>query len=116
MIEGEINQISIPVTDFEVAKEFYENLFGWEVDIELYKPNYAIVKWENTLSLGFYPSKNIITGGPMLIFSVASIDKSIELIKNGNGKILQDKHPMSEGQFGVVFQDPFANRFRLIGK
>ncbi|MFQ5977571.1 MAG: VOC family protein [Candidatus Heimdallarchaeota archaeon] len=115
MIEGSVNQISIPVDNFEQAKEFYEKVFRWEVDIQKY-PNYAIVNWENSMSLGFYKSKNIVTGGPMLVFSVNNIDDTCEKIKEAGGEIVQQKHAMSDGNYGIVFKNVFGNRFRASGK
>ena len=115
MINGSINQISIPVSDYMKAKEFFEATFGWDVDIETY-PSYAIVKWENDMSLGFYKSENIEPKGPMIVFSVRDIDLTIKNLVNSGGTILQEKHSMSDGEFGVVFKDIFGNRFRLKGK
>ena len=62
MINGTINQISIPVTDFIKAKEFFEAVFNWNVDIEKY-PNYAIVKWNNSMSLVLISSPSTHTRG-----------------------------------------------------
>ena len=114
MQNGEINQISIGVTDFQAAKKFFELVFQWTVDIEKY-PNYAIVDWDNPMSLGFYKTENIITGGPMLVFSVNDIDTTITKVQEAGGEILQNKHPMSDNEFGCVFKDIFGNRYRLKG-
>lgn len=115
MTEGTINQISIPVSDLKQAQQFYSTIFDWKIDAETYYPNYAAVKWDNQMDLGFYPVDEIKGGGPMLIFSVSDIDLFIERLLEVGGEVLREKHRMSTGEFGVVFRDIFGNRFRAQG-
>ncbi|OLS26606.1 MAG: hypothetical protein HeimC2_14450 [Candidatus Heimdallarchaeota archaeon LC_2] len=113
-MNGKIIQIAIPVLDYVKAKEFYENVFGWEVDIETF-PNYALVKWEDTISLGFFKADIIPQPGINMIFEVNDIEKTVEEIKSKEGEIIKDVHKMGD-KLGVLFKDCFGNRFRLISK
>lgn len=113
-MNGKITQIAIPVLDFEKAKEFYENVFGWTVDTESF-PNYALVKWENNLSLGFFLADIIPEPGINMIFEVEDIEQTVKDIVNQEGEIIKDSHKMGN-KLGALFKDCFGNRFRLISK
>lgn len=113
-MNGKIIQIAIPVLDFDIAKKFYEKVFNWEVDVDSF-PNYALVKWEDKLSLGFFKADVMPQPGINMIFEVEDIDKVVEEIKNQNGEIIKDIHKMG-AKLGVLFKDCFGNRFRLISK
>ncbi|MHA2098040.1 MAG: VOC family protein [Candidatus Kariarchaeaceae archaeon] len=113
-MNGKITQIAIPVLDFNKAKQFYEALFGWNVDIETF-PNYALVKWESDLSLGFFKADVMPQPGINMIFEVDNIEDCTETIQQHEGEIIQDIHKMGD-KLGVLFKDCFGNRFRLISK
>lgn len=113
-MNGKIIQIAIPVTDFLIAKKFYESVFGWEVDIISF-PNYALVKWEHEISLGFFKADIMPSPGINMIFEVENIETCVEQIRSQDGEIIQDIHKMGE-KFGVLFKDSFGNRFRLLSK
>lgn len=113
-MNGKIIQIAIPVLNFEKAKEFYENVFGWEVDVDSF-PTYALVKWKEKLSLGFFKADIMPKPGINMIFEVENIDQTVEKIRNQDGEIIQDIHKMGD-KLGVLFKDCFGNRFRLISK
>ncbi|MCE7734035.1 MAG: hypothetical protein GPJ54_04095 [Candidatus Heimdallarchaeota archaeon] len=113
-MNGKITQIAIPVLDFEKAKQFYENVFGWEVDVDSF-PNYALVKWEDKLSLGFFKADVMPQPGINMIFEVEDIDNAVQEIRKQNGDIIQEIHKMGD-KLAVLFKDCFGNRFRLITK
>ena len=113
-MNGDIIQIAVPVLDFKKAKIFYEYVFKWDVDIESF-PNYALVKWEKELSLGFFKADLIPQPGINIVFEVMDIEKTIEKIIKQEGVILKDTHKMGN-KLGALFKDCFGNRFRLISK
>jgi predicted enzyme related to lactoylglutathione lyase len=113
-VNGKIIQVAIPVLDFEKAKEFYESVFGWEVDLDTY-PNYALVKWDSEISLGFFKADIIPKPGINLIFEVVDIETTVSAIRENDGEIIQDIHKMGK-KYGALFIDSFGNRFRLLTK
>jgi predicted enzyme related to lactoylglutathione lyase len=113
-VNGKIIQIAIPVLDFAKAKEFYEAVFGWEVDVDTF-PNYALVKWENEISLGFFKADVMPKPGINMIFEVTNIEESVNKIIEKEGEIIQDVHKMGN-KLGALFKDCFGNRFRLMSK
>ena len=104
-----IVHMEIPVKDLNAAKEFYENVFGWEVGIT--GEDYAFFKdTEDGIGGAFEISEKEMKGEFMLYISTESIEKSLALIEEFGGKIIQTRIKISdEHGFYAKFEDSFGN-------
>ncbi|MDH5403558.1 MAG: hypothetical protein OEZ01_13295 [Candidatus Heimdallarchaeota archaeon] len=107
------NHVEIPVLDLNKAKEFYETIFNWTVDLESY-PNYGFVMLENDFSLGFFKVEKIPEIGINVVFGIENIDDTLKNINDSGGKTHRDKyHIAPEVGYAAEFLDCFGNRLGL---
>ena len=101
--------MEIPVKDLNIAKEFYEEVFGWEVGIT--GEDYAFFKdTEEGIGGAFEISDKVMKEEFMLYISTENISNSLELIEKKGGKIIQIKTKISdEHGFFAKFEDIFGN-------
>ncbi|MHA2172228.1 MAG: VOC family protein [Candidatus Kariarchaeaceae archaeon] len=105
--------IEIPILDLEKAKEFYQNVFKWEVNTEAL-PKYALANQKDQVSIGMplvEQLPEIFTG---IYFQVEDIPSVLSKIEKAGGKILQKKTEISpEIGYAAKFEDCFGNSLRL---
>jgi predicted enzyme related to lactoylglutathione lyase len=114
-----VNWFEIPVNDLKRAKEFYEYIFGF--DMELSEMGNLKMAWfpshrgadgaTGTLikAESYVPSHS----GSMVYFTVADIEEVLAKVTEKGGKVLNPK--MSIGEYGFVahFEDCEGNRVAL---
>ena len=101
--------MEIPVEDLNLALEFYEKVFGWEVGIT--GDDYAFFKdTEEGIGGAFEISEKKMKGEFMLYISTENIEKTLELIEESGGKTILEKTKISdEHGFYAKFEDSFGN-------
>jgi predicted enzyme related to lactoylglutathione lyase len=108
-----VNHVEIPVLDLKKAKEFYESIFDWNVDIEA-MPNYGLVDLKGTASIGMFEVEKIVEHGVNVVFEAEDITQTLEEIKKAGGKVIREKFEIApEIGFSAQFQDVFGNEFGL---
>ena len=94
-----VNWFEIPVTDMDRAKQFYESVFGYEININKM----------GDIEMGWFPfdheapgatgtlikNENYIPShqGSLVYFSVSEIDEIMPKVKKSGGKVLNTKVP-----------------------
>ena len=111
----------IPASNFEQAKQFYEKVFDWKV--ELWGDEGAMAYTTPVdndqnptepggINGGFYKRKS---KGDQPSFGVetASIDRTLKAIQGAGGKVITPKHSIGEWGFMADFADPEGNVIAL---
>jgi uncharacterized protein len=114
-----VNWFEIAVTDLNRAKEFYENILGYELSVQEMGPlkmawfpaNRDAPSAPGTLVKAEYYKPSL--DGTLVYFSVEDIDATLEKIKDNGGKVLNPKMPI--GNFGFIahFIDSEGNKIGL---
>ncbi|MFX1505894.1 MAG: VOC family protein [Promethearchaeota archaeon] len=111
-----VNHVEIPVLDLKKAKEFYQTLFEWNVDLESFN-NYGIVEIKNSASIGFYLVEKIPDHGINVVFEVENIEKKLKEIESAGGEIVREKYEIAPGVgFSAQFKDCFGNELGLYSR
>ena len=107
----------IPVTNFDRAKTFYENIFQTSIETMDFGP----------LKMGIFPHKNVgcaicqgesyvpsQSGALVYLNANPNLNGTLELIEKNGGKILQPKKLISEDHgYLALFLDTEGNRMAL---
>ena len=111
-----VNHVEIPVLDLKKAKEFYETIFDWKVDLES-MPDYGLVELKDAVSIGFFTVKKIPNHGVNVVFEVEDINQKLVEIKNADGKVKREKYEIApEIGYSAQFQDCFGNEIGLFSR
>jgi uncharacterized protein len=111
----------IPASNFKKAKEFYEQVFDWKV--ELWGDDGAMAytipvdKDQNPIEPGginggFYKRK-AKDDQPSFGVETESLDKTLQAIEKAGGKIVMPKHSIGEWGFMADFADHEGNIITL---
>ena len=114
----------MPYEDPKRLSEFYESVFGWEMQYMPQMGSYVLAttspvdenqmhKEKGAINGGFYP-KGDYGNAPHLVISVDDLDKHLEIVKKGGGKI--EGEPMDipgVGRF-VILTDTEGNRVGML--
>ncbi len=122
MKENVISWVEIPVLEMARARRFYENVFGFEIEVQQF----------NDLLMGWFPfadgkpgaSGSLVqheTGyapsnskGPVIYFACEDLQQELDRVAGAGGQILQPKTQISEAiGFMGVFLDSEGNRIAL---
>ena len=122
MDQNVISWVEIPVLDMERAKRFYEEVFGFHIEVRQF----------NDLIMGWFPfaegrpgaSGSLVkhkgaytprdSRGPVIYFSSEDLQKELDRVEKAGGSILQPKTRINESiGFMGVFLDTEGNRIAL---
>jgi predicted enzyme related to lactoylglutathione lyase len=124
MTKNKVVFFEIPASNFKKAKEFYEKVFDWKVELEgdegAMAYTTAVDKDQNPIEPrgingGFYKRKSK-DAQPSFGVQTGSIDKTLEAIEKAGGKIITPKHSIGEWGFMADFADPDGNIISLSEK
>ena len=119
MIPNIISHVEIPVLEFEKAKNFFEKVFGWKIDLESF-PDYGLAELgdpEKSASLGLFKVDKIPEKGINVVFEVEDVELSLKKIKDLGGKIIREKYLIApEVGYAGQFQDVFGFEYGLHSK
>lgn len=104
----EICHIEIPTTDLAKSKAFYENVFGWKVEVDP-ATNYAMWTPDDGPGGGFNLVKEPCTcgeAGCVVYIFVASVDEKAKEVEAGGGKITKPKTAVGDMGWYALFEDP----------
>lgn len=111
----------IPASDFEKAKEFYEAVFDWKVEL---RGDEGAMARTTASDKDFNPTEpGGINGGfykrtstqdqPSFGVETGSIDTTLKAIEKAGGKVVTPKHAIGEWGFMADFADPEGNVMAL---
>ncbi|MGE5042024.1 MAG: VOC family protein [Candidatus Levyibacteriota bacterium] len=118
---GKVNHFELPADDPKRARDFYETIFGWKMDV-MEDMDYTLVTTGPTGQKG--PEEpGFINGGigkrspefdaPDIVIDVESIDETLKTIEQHGGKIIRKKMPVGEMGFTAYFEDTEGNKVGL---
>jgi predicted enzyme related to lactoylglutathione lyase len=111
----------IPASNFRHAKEFYEKVFDWKVDLCGEEGAMAYTtpadKDQNPIEPGginggFHKRKSS-QDQPSFVVQTDDIDKTLAAIEKAGGKVKTPKHAIGEWGFMADFADPEGNVMAL---
>jgi predicted enzyme related to lactoylglutathione lyase len=111
----------IPASNFKKAKEFYENVFDWKVELMGEQGAMALTTAADKdynptevggINGGFYKRKSK-DDHPSFGVETGSIDKTLKAIEKAGGKLITPKHSIGEWGFMADFADPEGNVIAL---
>lgn len=109
MAHGDITHLEIPTGDFEAAKAFYGELFGWQIaDVPGFE-GYPMWQAPNQISGGGLVAPGGHHAQPVSMVEVDSVDATLAKVTAGGGEVLQEKTPISETSAFAIFRDPDGN-------
>ncbi len=110
--------VEIPVTDLDVARRFYEAVFGWKTTLETGGPNPMAAFPSSDPSKGvaghLYPGTPASSGGPTVHLAVpGKLEEAVVRVWKAGGKVL-DRPPetIPPGRFAYAL-DPDGNSIGL---
>jgi predicted enzyme related to lactoylglutathione lyase len=121
MMKNKVAFFEIPASNFRKAKEFYEKVFDWKVELwgdeGAMAYTTAVDKDQNPtepggINGGFYKRKSK-NDQPSFVVQTGSIDETLEVIEKAGGKVITPKHSIGEWGFMADFADPEGNVIAL---
>lgn len=122
MTQNVISWVEIPVLEMDRAKQFYETVFGFEIEVQRFKE----------LLMGWFPFADGQPGasgslvqhaqwyvpsdskGPVVYFSCEDLQRELDRVEGAGGQIVQPKTQINEAiGFMGVFLDSEGNRIAL---
>jgi predicted enzyme related to lactoylglutathione lyase len=103
-----IVHIEIPCEDLKKAKEFYEAVFKWKIDLDTGMTDYAFVldTGKEDAGVAFYKTDMKGKGGITLYIEVENIPEMLEKIAENGGKVIQEKTEVEIGDgCYAIFED-----------
>jgi predicted enzyme related to lactoylglutathione lyase len=120
-MKNKVVMFEIPASNFHQAKEFYEAVFDWKVDLwgdqGAMAQTTAADKDYNPTELGginggFYKRKSKDDHASFGV-ETESIDRTLQTIEKAGGKVVTPKHSIGEWGFMADFADPEGNVIAL---
>lgn len=113
-MKNNVCHVEIPITNEQVATEFYKSVFDWEIDFKALK-NYGLLNTD--VSIGFPISKKVVPSEQKIYIQVNNIDQFLTKIEKAGGKIISNKNKISDQiGYGAIFSDIFGNKLGLFSK
>lgn len=114
-----VTHFDIPFEDFEKARKFYQEIFGWKIQ-PMPEMNYNMVyttevdekfmaKSPNKINGGMYKRNEKMSLQPTIVIDVKNIDESIKKIKQAGGEITFPKTQVGEMGYHAQFKDNQGN-------
>lgn len=110
--EDKIDYIEIPASDPAEARNFFEQLFGW--NFEDYGPDYVSFN-DGRMFGGFYRSANkvqVAAGSVLVVFYRSDLKVAIGRVKELGGSIIKETYSFPGGS-RFHFTDPSGNEYAV---
>jgi hypothetical protein len=106
--------IVIPAPDLELAKAFYEGVFGWRVQANVPGPKYWFFESGN-VSGAFNGRTKPASGSIVLVLAVDDVDDAVAKVRANGGSITQEPGAIGEAAPGrdAYFLDPNGNEMGI---
>ncbi len=111
-----VSHVELPVLDFKKAKKFFEEVFGWKIDLESF-PNYGFADLgdpDNVTSIGLFQVDKLPEKGINIVFEAEDIDIILKRIEKAGGKTVKEKALIApEVGYSAQFTDIFGFEYGL---
>ena len=108
VVAVEVCHVEIPVLNLKEAKDFYSEVFGWEVNTEM-MPNYGLANASGSVSIGLPLVEQIPENFSSVYFQVDDIAETLQLLGVNGGTTVQERTLISpEIGYGAKFIDCFT--------
>ncbi|ORA22340.1 VOC family protein [Mycobacterium aquaticum] len=118
-MSGRVVHFEVPFSDGARAKDFYREVFGWQLN-EYPEMNYTGVATGPVSESGMPAEPGYIGGGmferapespqgPVITIEVPNIDEALTAIRSKGGAQLGEKMPVGEMGFAAYFTDTEGN-------
>jgi predicted enzyme related to lactoylglutathione lyase len=120
-MKNKVVMFEIPSSDFKKAKQFYETVFDWKVELWGDEGAMALTTAADKdynptevggINGGFYKRKSK-EDHPSMGVETNSIDTTLKTIEKAGGKVITAKHSIGEWGFMADFADPEGNVMSL---
>lgn len=121
-MSGKVVHFEIPFDDGDRARNFYREVFGWEINDQL-MPHYSIVQTGPTDADGWPVDSGYIGGGmlkrespadrPVITIDVEDIDAALAKIEELGGQTLLGRQEVGEMGWAAYFKDVEGNLMGL---
>ena len=95
-----IDYIEFPARDIEVAKRFYQTVFGWKFTD--YGPGYSSFE-DGRLTGGLRREEDVPRGGPLVVMYALDLDGTLTAVGEAGGRIVKE-----------IFEFPGGRRFHFL--
>lgn len=113
MPHGDITHIDIPVSDTGRAREFYAELFGWQIAELPGFEGYPMWQAPNKVSGGGLAPRGETFTQPRSYVEVDSIEEALAKVTAGGGTVVTGKQPITDTSWWASFTDPDGNEIGL---
>lgn len=100
------------------AAEFYQSVFGWELEVDEKPPNYITASVKGRMNCGMFDMDKAklpaeIPSSWAVYFNVADLDEALAVVNRLGGKVLMDPMDIEPGRFTTVM-DPQGAKMALM--
>jgi predicted enzyme related to lactoylglutathione lyase len=118
-MSGRVVHFEIPYDDGDRARDFYKEIFDWQLVTMPEMGGYTLVTSGPSgdqgptepgfINGGMLSREQAATTGPVIVVDVASIDESLEKISGLGGAVVAPKSPVGDMGFAAYVTDPEGN-------
>ena len=105
-----LNYVELPVREIGPAKEFYEQVFGWE--LTEFGPTYAATVTGDT-DVGLQADGEERTEAPLPVIEVDDLEETLRAVQDAGGAITRQIFAFPGG-FRFQFVDPSGNEIAAV--
>ena len=105
-----LNYVELPVREIGAAKEFYEQVFGWE--LTEFGPTYAATVTGDT-DVGLQADAEEATTAPLPVIEVDDLEETLRAVQDAGGAITRQIFAFPGG-FRFQFVDPSGNEIAAV--
>ena len=116
---GRVVHFEIPFDDGDRARNFYKEIFDWQLVTMPEMGGYTLVMSGPSgdqgpteagfINGGMLSREQAATSGPVVVMDVPSIDETLEKIGGLGGSVVAPKTPVGDMGFAAYFKDPEGN-------
>jgi predicted enzyme related to lactoylglutathione lyase len=118
-MSGRVVHFEIPYDDGDRARNFYKEIFDWQLVTMPEMGGYTLVTSGPSgdqgptepgfINGGMLSREQAATSGPVVVVDVTSIDESLEKISGLGGSVVAPKTPVGDMGFAAYVRDPEGN-------
>ena len=105
-----LNYVELPVREIGGAKEFYEQVFGWE--LTAFGPTYAATVTGDT-DVGLQADMEEATGAPLPVIEVDDLEETLRAVQDAGGAVTRQIFAFPGG-WRFQFVDPSGNEVAAV--
>jgi len=116
---NKVSHFEIPYEDQERAQQFYQEVFGWEINKFSDEGYYLVLTTESDPNTMMPSEPGAINGGllkrdstaknPLLVIDVPNIDEHVKKIEDAGGKLIMSKVRVGDSGFFARIADTEGN-------